>query len=204
MMPKPAISGPMQRMPMPTAIPTRPPVQSVLGMQTQQPTMAPTTMPTAMPTMAPTITQTPQQQLQQQQLTSDFEKQTLPVFQQHGISPAVAYGIAAAEGGRIGQHNIWNINATDSNPQGATNYSSIQQGALGAARLIQRMLQSQGVTSNDQNVQLLAIERAGYAGDPNTWQQRSAATGGAGKNGVRYWNQLVQSTPQWKNWMAQH
>lgn len=172
---------------------------------TPQPTTAPTQRPTTMPTSQPAILgarSNPVVSPQQPAPTTDFEQATLPVFHQYGVSPAVAYGIAAAEGGKIGQNNIWNINATDSNPQGATNYGNVQQAAQGAAQLIQRMLQARGVASADPNVQLQAVEQSGYAGDPRTWQQRSASTGGAGRQ-FRSWSDFVKSTPAWRKWIGQ-
>lgn len=216
----------VQQSPIPSATPH--PMQPVVNHLQQrfapQPTMGPIVnnispnMPglkvlsvpnTPTPTEAPPPTGVPIRPTQAPQVlgnntgNSGFEQQTLPIFQQHGVNPAVAYGIAAAEGGRIGQHNIWNINATDSNPQGATNYGSVQQAAQGAAQLIQRMLQARGVTSSDPNVQLQAIEQSGYAGDPRTWQARSAATGGAGRQ-FRSWSDFVRSTPAWNKWIVQH
>jgi hypothetical protein len=196
-------SGPHSQSPATTQQSNSSPTQAVLGTQAPapvrlNPTIAPTaepTVPIASPTPTPPdATPTPQ--------LNEFERPTLPVFQQYGVSPAVAYGIAAAEGGRIGQHNIWNINATDSNPNGATNYGSVQQAAEGAARLISHMLQAKGINSTDPNVQLQAVEDAGYAGDPRTWRQRSASTGGAGKT-YNSWSQFVKSTPAWQRWTSQ-
>lgn len=127
------------------------------------------------------------------------EQSTLPIFQQHGISPAVAYGIAQAEGGKIGQNNLWNINARDSDPNAANNYQNVQQAAQSAASVMANMLKKEGVTSKDPEKQLQAIEDAGYAGDPSTWQKRSASTGGAGKI-YKHWSDFVKATGAYNKW----
>lgn len=194
-----------------SAPPVAPQQQGVMGAMAQRfATPQPTTpAPTAQPLLQPSPTPTthwytpeeagavPTPELNQ------LEQSTLDIFKKHGINPAVAYGIAQAEGGKIGNHNVWNINATDSNPNGAFDYGSHQQAAEGAAQLIRSMLDKQGVKGNDPVAQIKAIEASGYAGDPKTWQHRSASTGGAGKNGVKNWSDFVKSTNAWKKWADQ-
>lgn len=129
----------------------------------------------------------------------ELESRTLPTFKQHKVHPSIAYGIASAEGGKIGDYNVWNMNATDANPQGAYNYDSYEAAATDAAKLMVKMIdkmEAQGATPEEQ---LVAIQNAGYAGDPKTWKQRSIDTGGAG---IHYdsWSDFVKATKGWKKW----
>jgi hypothetical protein len=146
---------------------------------------------------------------------SEIEQRTLPTFQQYGIPPAVAYGIAGAEGGKIGSNNIYNLGAYDSNPQNAFHYDSPEAAATASAKLLSgryelgtpgsgkfdtRYLDAYKL-SNDPVATLHAIYQAGYAGDPKTWKARSIATGGAGKY-FDDWDEFVRSTPAWKKWFG--
>lgn len=153
----------------------------------------PATLPSATPTSTPNSQVLGSQTVDQQRKA---------VFQKYGIAPAVAFGIGQAEGGRIGQNNQYNLNATDANPTGAYNYQSPQQGWEAAAQTMRHILDKQGVKTNDPNVQIEALEKGGYAGDPTTWKQRSLATGGAGKQYNR-WSDFVKATNGWQRWVGQ-
>jgi hypothetical protein len=187
--------------PKPTAIPTPTPHVTVNSpWQVVNTANLPKQMPTSMPTPTQIPPQMPQQTLgaQTSQLSS-YEQQAAAIFQQYGINPQVGLSILKAEGGRIGTNNPGNINATDSNPTGAYNYATPQAGLHGAAQTMRRLLDKQGIKSNDPNMQLQGIEQGGYAGDPKTWRQRSIATGGAGKQ-YPSWSSFVKATPVWNTW----
>lgn len=128
----------------------------------------------------------------------ELERRTFPTFQKMGVHPAVAYGIAQAEGGRIGKNNIWNLNAVDSNPNLAYNYDSPEAAATDAAKLILKMMGVNGPISNPSEA-IEVIQNAGYAGDPKTWKQRSIDTGGAGIN-FDSWADFVRATQKYKKW----
>lgn len=135
---------------------------------------------------------------------NDFEKNTLPIFNKYQIPPAVAYGMRDAEGGNIGSNNAWNINATDSNPQGAYNYDSPEAGAEAYARLIAKdpLYAKAYAARNNPDKMLEEIANAGYAGDPATWKQRSASTGGAGKHFDKYVD-FIKGTNGYKRYRQQ-
>lgn len=145
-----------------------------------------TPTPTATPTPAPMPNM------------NELERRTLPTFQQYGIHPAVAFGTAQAEGGRIGTNNKWNINAIDSNPGLAYDYPSLEAAATSAAQLMQNLINKYHGGSTPEG-QLRALVTH-FAGDPATWKQRSIATGGAGKY-FDSWDQFVKATNAYKKWM---
>jgi hypothetical protein len=138
----------------------------------------------------------------------------MPTFDQYEIPREVAYGIADAEGGKIGENNIYNIRAYDSNPQAALDFGSMEAAATAAAKLLSGQYQrSNGKTDTrykdayerraDPAEMLKLIMLAGFAGDPSTWKQRSAAQGGAG---LKYdsWDSFVKDTPGWKKWSGNY
>lgn len=151
---------------------------------------------------------------------SDFEKRVLPTFDKYGIPREVAMGIANAEGGVIGGHNVYNLGAYDSNPNAAINYESPEQSATAAAKLLNGTFEKDFIGSgkfdtrykpafdqykktNNSDSFLKGIQDAGYAGDPSTWKQRSVDTGGAGQH-YDFWNQFVKDTNGWKKWKGKY
>lgn len=137
---------------------------------------------------------------------NDYETQTIPTFDQNNIPREVANGIYDAEG------KTFNIGAVDSNPKNAKTFDSILAEATTAAKMFSGQAEpkfygngeagrQQFADANklDPVQQLIAIMNAGYAGDPNTWRDRSSATGGAGLN-YPTWADYVQDTPGWKKW----
>lgn len=132
---------------------------------------------------------------------STFEELAIEVLNRNNIPPAVGLGIAQAEGGRIGSNNVYNINATDSNPEGANNYESPEAGVQAFADLIAKhpRYQKAFAMRNNPDAMVEAIEEAGYAGDPKTWKQRSVSTGGAGKT-FDEWSDFVRSTRNFKKY----
>jgi hypothetical protein len=121
------------------------------------------------------------------------------ILSQYQIPPSVFYGMRDAEGGKIGANNPMNIGAFDSNPQNAANYNSPEAGIEAFAKLIaQNPRYAEAYAQrNNPDVMLQAIMDAGYAGDPSTWKQRSASTGGAGKTYDTY-AEFVKNTPGWR------
>jgi hypothetical protein len=112
----------------------------------------------------------------------------------------VISGIVQAEGGRIGKNNPANINATDSNPNGAYNYPSPEAGIQALTDLLSKnpRYAKAYALRNDPPAMVKAIQDAGYAGDPKTWRQRSIATGGAGKT-FPTWADFVMATKGFQN-----
>lgn len=169
------------------------PTQSVLGSavkQMQGAAQAEAAAPQITATPTPQISPTPAPD------ASDFEKLALPILNKYNIPPSVAFGMRDAEGGKIGANNVFNINAVDSNPQAATNYATPQEGIEAFAKLIAtdpRYKKAFDLRDNPQAM-IQAIQQAGYAGDPSTWRQRSASTGGAGKVYKSYAD-FVKDTP---------
>jgi len=167
--------------------------------EAQAPTVAKT--PTITPAATPMVT--PQ--------TDSFEARTLPTFDKYKIPREVAYGIAAAENGKI---NKFNIGAVDSNPQNAVKYQDVESAATSAAKLLsgtaedtfygngakgKEAFRKAYMMKGDPIAMLKAIQDAGYAGDPKTWKARSIATGGAGKH-FNSWSEFVRQTPAYKKW----
>ncbi len=131
----------------------------------------------------------------------DFEKTALPILNEYSIPPNVAFGMAQAEGGKIGDYNKFNINAVDSNPQAANNYGSQEEAVRAFAELIAKNPRYQQAYSlrSDPEAMLKAIQDAGYAGDPKTWRQRSIKTGGAGQTYKSYAD-FVRDTPNFRRY----
>lgn len=152
-------------------------LQSNIGVQAEEPTPTPQP-PRPSPTLAPDAT--------------DFEKMALPIVNEAGIHPAVAFGMANAEGGKIGSNNVYNINAVDSNPQAAHDYATPEDGVRAFTTLISEdpRYSKAFAARKDATKMLREIEAAGYAGDPKTWKSRSKATGGAGKT-YNKWSDFV-------------
>ena len=145
----------------------------------------------------------------------DYEKRTLPTFKKYGIPPEIAYGIKQAEGG---VNNSYNIGATDSNPTGGLDYGGPEAEATAAAKLLNGTFEKDHIGSgvfnttfkpafqrfqktNDIRKFLKEIADAGYAGDVNTWKQRSmgATPPGAGQYYDR-WDDFVADTAPYKKW----
>lgn len=152
--------------------------------------------PVPSPTLAPDAT--------------DFEKTALPILNQYGIPPSVAFGMRDAEGGKIGANNVFNINAVDSNPDAATNFATPEEGVRAFAQLLttnprySQAYQDRG----DIRKMIEDIQNAGFAGDPSTWRQRSIQQARQmGKQGAgelyKNYAQFVQNTPGWQKYMNQ-
>lgn len=144
--------------------------------------ITPTPTKTSVPTPAPNA--------------NDFEKKALPILSKYQIPAAVAFGMRDAEGGKIGSHNVFNINAVDSNPSAAFNYNSPEAGIEAYAKLIAEdpRYSKAYAKRNDPDAMIEEITNAGYAGDPRTWKKRSVSTGGAGKMFDSYAD-FVRNTP---------
>lgn len=145
--------------------------------------------------LQPTPTPTPEVLGAQTQEPRSLEELIIDVMNRNKIPAPVGLGIAHAEGGRIGDNNPFNINATDSNPGGATDYATPEAGVQGFADLINKNPRYQKATQlrDDPDAMLRAIQDAGYAGDPQTWRQRSIDTGGAGKT-YPTWADFIKAT----------
>lgn len=157
------------------------------------------TTPTPTPTPSPRPTPVP----------NPYEKATMETFDKWNVPREVAFGIRKAEGGR---RNGFNIGAVDSNPGRARTFDNILAEATTAAKMLSGNANPEFYGNGevgrqafaeanqlDPVKQIIAIMNAGYAGNPRTWQQRSAATGGAG---LMYptWADFVQDTPDWRKW----
>lgn len=135
----------------------------------------------------PTVTPTP------------FLNSTDQILAKYALPLPLFYGMRDAEGGVIGQNNVMNMNATDSNPSGAYDYPTPEAGIEDWARTIAESPRYSKAyqVRQDPVAMLEQIALAGYAGDPKTWKQRSIAQGGAGKTYDTY-PQFVMDTPGWK------
>lgn len=199
--------------PSPTQAYVRPqqPVKAVKGAATKavQPYMP---SPTATPTPASYPID-----LQSLEVNKNpYEQLTYDTFKKYQIPPAIAYGMAAAEGGT---RNRFNIGAHDTNPTAAPVMDDLTSASAAAKMLSGQQpdkFYSHGAKGkksfadaygkrDNPEAMLKAIMDAGYAGDPKTWKKRSiseakAAGGhGAGEN-FDYWDQFVKSVPAWKKW----
>lgn len=136
---------------------------------------------------------------------SDYEKRTLETYDKYNIPRAVAYGIANAEGGKIGKNNRFNIGAGDANPQNAWDFDSDLAEATAASKLLSgesdKRYKNTQYYLDDPVGFLRAVETAGFAGDPATWKERSKSQGGAG-NTYNSWSDFVMDTPSWKRWFV--
>jgi len=156
-------------------------------------TPTPTTIPT------PRVTPTP----------NEYEATTMETFDKYNVPREVANGIRNAEDGRI---NGFNIGAVDSDPGRAKTFDSILSEATAAAKMLSGQANPEFYGNGEAGrqqfeaanklppiEQLKAIMNAGYAGDPETWRERSSATGGAG---LVYptWADFVQDTKGWQKW----
>lgn len=162
---------------------------------------------TPTPTATPTPTPVP----------DPYEARTMETFDKQGIPRPIAYGIKQAEGG---VNNSYNIGATDSNPNGGIDYGSPEAEATAAAKLLNGTFEKGKIGSGvfnqtfkpayeifkktgDIRKFLKDIANAGYAGDVNTWKQRSASAGGAGLNYDR-WDDFVADTVPYKKWNGKY
>jgi hypothetical protein len=181
-----------QMAPSPTPIPKNNPVGQVLAAEDKYKNSNPSTL-------------TP--------IPDPYEARTMETFDKSGIPREIAYGIRQAEDG---VKNSYNIGATDANPTGALDYGSPEAEATAAAKLLNGTFEKDFIGSGrfnetfkpafqqfqkDKNVEkfLKAIYEAGYAGDPNTWKQRSIDTGGAGQY-FNNWDEFVKNTLPYQKW----
>ena len=130
-----------------------------------------------------------------------LETTVLPITRKYNIPDAIAAGQFAAEG--RGQHkyaqnpynNPFNINAVDSNPNAAYRYATPEQGVEAYADLISNKYR-QALETDDLVKALEYIQNSGYAGDPQTYQQRS-------DNGYNSYVDFIMNTPEWKYYSQQ-
>ena len=145
--------------------------------------------------------------------TNAKEKPVVTIFDEYDLPREVIFGIASAEGGKIGSNNIFNIGAYDSDPGAAINYKSPEEGALAVAKLLSGTFTKadgrvdtkykEAYDNRDNPAKMLEmIQDAGYAGDPATWKKRSADSGGAG---LYYdsWSEFIMDTQGWKKWSGE-
>lgn len=131
-----------------------------------------------------------------------FASMAQPIAEQYGIPMAVLMGQFAAEGRWKGlganRNNFFNINAVDENPNQASQYETPQAGIEAYAKLLAdptfRYAPAMQLR-NDPVAMLKAIEQAGYAGDPTTYDRRSP-------NGYASYSDFVMNTPEWKYYMS--
>ena len=168
-----------------------------MGHQTQAQQPQPQPQPSPTPPASPTPTPIQSNQFATRPRTADFlESDILPTTREAGIQDAIAAGMWAGEGrgehkyGQAPYNNAFNINATDSNPNGAFQYADNAAGTQAYADLLNRRyaeaLQQPGILE-----QLLAIQNAGYAGDPTTYDARSP-------NNYPSYSAFVQDTPEFR------
>jgi hypothetical protein len=163
--------------------------QAVMGAATGSPTptQQPSPTPIPVPTLAPNA--------------DDFEQKALPILNQYEIPPSVGFGMRDAEGGKIGANNVYNIGAGDADPSKAENYASIEDAVREYAKLLSTSPRYHQAYADrkDKDKMLKEIVKAGYAGDPETWKQRSAKAGGAGKIYDTY-DEFVRATNGYKRY----
>ena len=211
------------------------PIQSPLPTRKPMPTSTPRPLPTSTPTPSPTPTMSPVMRIAKQIIPSipvdlsgiiktiprvtatptarptpvpdQYEKTTMETFDNYKVPREVAYGIAQAEGGRIGKNNRFNIGAGDANPQNAWNFETPLHEATVAAKLLSGQSDARYAETQkylkDPDGYLKAVENANYAGDPKTWKIRSAKQGGAG-NIYNSWSDFVKNTAAWKKWYKKY
>lgn len=194
---KPEVISPLPAEPTPKM--TRTPRGSIrLDFVQPSPTITPSPTPT--PTPAPNFGE-----------MTEFEKLTADTFDKYKVPRAVAFGIAAAEGGK---RNKFNIGAVDANPGRAPVWDDLET-ATKAAKLLSGTANPEFYGNGEvgklaygkayeqrasPSAMLKLIEEAGYAGDPRTWKARSKASGGAG-NIYSSWSDFIMDTPAWKKWI---
>ena len=168
------------------------------------PTASPTAVPTQVPTVAPTAGVAPTASPTQPDTSDGYVVPPNPVGEilaKYHIPDPIFYGMRQAEGGNIGKNNPMNLGAPDSAPQNAFNYDSPEAGIEAFARLIAtdpRYAKAIALNNNPKAM-LEEIVRAGYAGDPSTWKQRSIEQGGAGKYFDTY-QDFVMSLDGWRDY----
>jgi flagellum-specific peptidoglycan hydrolase FlgJ len=125
-----------------------------------------------------------------------------PITRKYGIPDAVAAGQFAGESrgqskyAQAPYNNPYNINAVDSNPDLAHQYPTPQAGVDAYGKLISTKYKD--ALKQPTIVDILRyIEQGGYAGDPNTYQQRSSEQGGAG---YPSYSQFLMDTPEFKKY----
>lgn len=152
----------------------------------------------ALATPTPTPTPAPSAEM------TEYEKLTAPTFDKYGVPRSVAFGIGDAEGGKI---NRFNLGAVDSNPTAALRYPDKLSEATSAAKFLSGEAEPSFYGNGEQGRQdfkkamslkdvseiLAAVRDSGYAGDPDTWKERSAASGGAGTQ-YDTWDEFVKAT----------
>lgn len=135
----------------------------------------------------------------QQDVKTFLENVVLPITNQYGIPSAVAAGQFAAEGRLKGlgasRNNPYNIGAFDSNLDNTFQYPTIEKGIEAYAKLLSsdpRYSQAYGLRQDPLKM-LEALQNAGYAGDPKTYQQRA-------KNNYPSYSSFIQDTPEWRSY----
>jgi len=141
---------------------------------------------------------------------TDYENKTVETYDQYEIPREVIYGMIQAEGGRIGSNNVLNIGAYDSDPSKAINYDSQEKSATASAKLLSGTFRKESGKIDDRYKEawenrddpvkmIKLIEQSGFAGDPKTWKERSANSGGAGLT-YDSWSEFVMDTEAWHKW----
>lgn len=165
------------------------------------------------PVASPTPTATPQYS------PGSFEAIASAVFKEYGIPLEVGFGQYAAEGRATGlgakRNNFYNIAAFDSNPNAAFSFTTPKEGVEAYAKFIsgqydryaspavkQKFAQAYNL-KDDPIAYIRAIEQAGYAGDPRTYQQRTTAINP--QTGKKYssYAEFVMNTPEWRKYYKQ-
>lgn len=142
-----------------------------------------------------------------------FHQMAKPMFNQFQFPESVGMGMYAAEGRGKGmgaeRNNFYNINAVDANPDQANSYETPQQGLTTFLKMVTGQAEdsfygngAEGKRAfkeafkkfqetGDEEELLLAIQNAGYAGDPTTYPQRA-------DNGYSSYSGFVSDTPEFK------
>lgn len=142
-----------------------------------------------------------------------FYKMAQPAFQEYQFPESVGMGMYAAEGRGKGmgaeRQNWYNIGAVDEDPEAATSYKTPQEGLIAFLKMVTGNAEDSFYgngpagkkafadafkrfqeTGNEDEL-LLAIQNAGYAGDPATYAQRS-------NSGYDSYSGFVSDTPEYK------
>jgi len=148
---------------------------------------------------------------------SELESRTMETFKKYNIPLRLAYGVASAEGGKIGDNNFTNLGAVDSDPNKAIDFKSIEEAATASARLLsgtadttfygngapgKQQFADAYALRDDPEAMIQAVYQAGFAGEPKTWKQRSIDSKPRPGAGIYYdhWDEFVKDTPGWKRW----
>lgn len=134
-----------------------------------------------------------------QDVKTFLENVVLPITNQYGIPSAVAAGQLAAEGRLRGlgwsRNNPYNIGAFDNNLDNTYQYPTVEKGIEAYAKLLSsdpRYSQAYGLRQDPLKM-LEAIQNAGYAGDPKTYQERA-------ENNYPSYSSFIKNTPEWRSY----